>query len=151
MKKQQLLFLMLGLLFSNLIYAQRENFRNRQRLSVEERAKIQTTLMTDSLGLNEDQVVLVDEINLKYAKEREGLITNGDLTREERMFDLETQEIKREKELKKILDKDQFKKMKELEEQRRAKMRERMRERRGRGPGAGGIPPNGPPDGEGNY
>ncbi|MBT33554.1 MAG: hypothetical protein CMO01_28145 [Thalassobius sp.] len=150
MKKRFFYLLVSGVLLGNMLYAQDQNDeqgerRRRKMPSVEEMAQMQTTQMTDSLALTEDQVAVVGEINLKYAKQRVELMKNEELTREEKSYDMETLEIKKEKELKKILSKDQLNKYKEMEEQRKAQ----RRNRRGGPPdgGPGGFPPDGPPNG----
>ncbi|MEM1136946.1 MAG: hypothetical protein AAGI07_13995 [Bacteroidota bacterium] len=127
MKQVSILFFTV-LIFSFQLTMAQGRRGGREKLSTEERAQRQTTFMKDSLNLTDEQLAVVQEVNLKYAKEREGLMQK-DIPRQEKMYDMETLEIKREKELKKILDKEQFKKLKAMEERRRAKFRERLQER----------------------
>jgi hypothetical protein len=123
-----LLFVLIQYLaFAQPSEGQRERFR--ERVPAEERAKRQTQLMTDSLALSRSQIMEVNEISLKYIKKREELM-GKEMTRQEKMFDLESLEIRQEKEFKKVLNKDQYNQLREMEERRRTMRAKMMQERR---------------------
>ena len=113
------------------ILAQEHENRHRvhERVPIEERADRQTKIMTDSLALDEVQASSIHEINLKYIKAREELMAE-EISRQEKMFNIETLEIKQHKEFKKVLTKEQFKKLQEMEERRKEAMRQKFMERR---------------------
>ena len=103
-------------------FAQRENMR---KMSVEERAQMQTERMSTSLELDSTAIDQVHEINLKYAKQMEE--GRGENTsRFEMMKLMEKTNNAKNKELKTILTKEQYKKYMRQQQEMRNRMQERM-------------------------
>ena len=129
------LVLLLGLLFSGNLFAQGEPQRKRRRMTPEQRAarfeKIMTR-MKDSLNLSNEQVTKVKDLNIKMQKKmraaRKEYADDRQMMREE-MMDLR---IRYKKGMKKVLDKQQWKKFKRMEAERQKRRRER-RKKRGNG------------------
>lgn len=108
MKKLVLLFAVV-LLSSVGVIAQ-----ERQRATPEERAKRQTETLVKELGLTDDQKEKVYEINLKYAQPVD---KTARANRDTRREDLRKVSEERTVALKKVLDKDQQKKLDDLQKQ----------------------------------
>lgn len=79
MKKSFVLVALLTLLTQGLgLYAQNPaNMALLESTTPEERADIQTTLLTDKLTLTENQQDQLAKVNLKYAKQMEAVIKGG--------------------------------------------------------------------------
>lgn len=73
----------------------------------EQRAEKLTTWMKDNLNLTAEQIPLVQELNLKYARMNEEL-KNMSGPRNEKMKKIKSNEAAKEEELKKILTPEQF-------------------------------------------
>ncbi|ESU19807.1 hypothetical protein FEDK69T_30630 [Flavobacterium enshiense DK69] len=73
----------------------------------EQRAEKLTTWMKDNLNLTAEQIPLVQELNLKYARLNEEL-KNMSGPRNEKMKKIKSNETAKEEELKKILTPEQF-------------------------------------------
>jgi hypothetical protein len=120
MKKTSVIIALM--IFSLTSLAQRENMRN---MSVEERAQMQTERMTTSLELDSTIIDQVHEINLKYAKQiEEGRGEN--ISRFDMMKLMEKTNNAKNKELKAILTKDQYKKYMRQQQEMRNRMQEHM-------------------------
>jgi hypothetical protein len=90
----------------------------------EQRAAVQTTLMTEKLGLTPEQKAKVADLNLVYAKKMQPIIESG----RPLMAMREARQIGEEKEaaLKKILSPEQFQKFLAGKEEMREKFEERI-------------------------
>jgi hypothetical protein len=90
-----------------------------------ERAKVQTELMTSTLGLRPDQTSKVAAINRKYADQMEPIIkgSEGPLRKMRAARDIETA---KEAELKQVLSPDQFQKLLASKEEMREKFEQRV-------------------------
>lgn len=99
--------------------------RQRQDLTTEEKAEMQTNMMADKLSLTEDQKTLVYEINFKYAAEMETIMQEG-RTRET-MRKLRDMSGRKDEELKSVLDEGQYSQYLTLKEEMRQKMKERRK------------------------
>jgi Spy/CpxP family protein refolding chaperone len=97
----------------------------------------QTQMMSDSLGLSEEQKSQVEEINLRYANKMGEIRQTyaGDM--ENMRLEMMVLRDEKDAELKKVLSKDQQKKWRAIQ----------MRMRGPGGFGPGGPPPGGPPPG----
>ncbi len=130
---KHLLILALMLLLQNIAFSQdtgkKINFH--ERVPLEKRAERQTQIMTDSLGLDAQQIAAINAINLKYIKAREDLMASN-ISKQEKIFDIETLDIMQHKDFKKALSKEQFKKLQALEERRRAIRKQKFMEARRR-------------------
>jgi hypothetical protein len=91
-----------------------------QQRTPEERAKRETQWMKDSLALSPEQVILVDTINLKYAKKQADLRTQME-GQDREAWRPKMQELQEQKsgELKKVLTEDQMKKYADMAARRR--------------------------------
>jgi periplasmic protein CpxP/Spy len=106
----------------------RHGFQQPQQMSAEERAKQETAWMKTDLALNDQQLVKVDSINLKFAKKRSEMRSQMQgMDRESIMAKMQEMQSQKEAELKAVLTEEQLKKYKELVIQRRGN----------RGPGMG--------------
>lgn len=129
MKLPFLIYLLLS--FQFVVFAQEQSKRKQlhERVPLEQRVERQTKIMSDSLGLSDVQKSAISKINLKYLIAREELI-ESDISKQEKMFDMETLEIRQHKEFKKVLTKEQFKKLQTMEERRREIIRKKIKENR---------------------
>jgi hypothetical protein len=103
-------------------FSQQRNLRN---MSVEERAQFQTERMTDFLELDSTVIGQVYDINLKYAKQVEDG-RNENTSRYEMMKLLEKTNNAKNKEMKQVLTKDQYKKYMRAQQEMRNRMQQRM-------------------------
>jgi hypothetical protein len=110
------------LIVSITVVAQRGNYQN---MSAEERAKLQTNRMVESLELDSAIIDQAHEINLKYANQIEKARKPG-ASRYEMMQLMERTNNSRNKDFKKILTKDQYKKYMRQQQDIRNRMQERM-------------------------
>jgi hypothetical protein len=118
------IFITAALMIINLsVLAQRGNLQN---MSVEERAQFQTTRMTKFLELDSSVIDKVHEINLKYAKQLETGRTEN-TSRYEMMKLMEKTNNSKNKEMKKVLTKHQYKKYMRAQQEMRNRIQERMR------------------------
>lgn len=92
--------------------------------SAEERATRTTEKLKSELNLSEKQIKQVSEVVLKYAKKGEELRDKA-ADRSEMMQNMKKLTSEQDKELKKILNKDQFKKYEKIMEENRSRMRRR--------------------------
>jgi len=94
----------------------------------EERARIQTEWMKQSLNLNESQLTQIEPLNLKYVKKMEEVKTIpgkfGKLKKAKSIMD------EKDNELKKILTKDQFNVYLEKREELKDKLKEARQEQK---------------------
>ena len=114
--------MLMAMLVTSAAYAQ----RGQMARSAEDRAEMQTTMMQRQLELKPEQVAQVKAINLKYAKQIEDMRQSGagpEAEKQARMEEMTKMAPARDAELKKVLTAEQYKKHKELDEQRRAEMR----------------------------
>ena len=107
------------------VFAQ-PGFKQMRNTTPEDRAKTQTEFMKEELNLGKDQAEKVDEINLKYAKQIQEIIT-GSLGREERRNKIQEISQEKDKELKSVLSEEQYEKYLEARDEMRKKMRERRK------------------------
>ena|GEM_PF-1103893 len=112
----------MALTLSNNLYGQRGG--GRQMRPADERAKEQTTVMQEKLGLDSLLSKTAFDINLRYAKMNDSLLQSmegGD--RRAAFTEMQQQRDEKDKEFKKILSKDQYKKYLKLQEEQNAQMR----------------------------
>jgi hypothetical protein len=97
-----------------------------------ERAKVQTAMMKERLGLSAEQTPKIGEINLKYAEKMEPIIkgSQGPLMKMRAARGVEEQ---KEAELKGILSADQFQKFQASKEEMRERFAEKIKEQRAKG------------------
>ena len=100
-----------------------DGFKNK---TPEQRAQLQTNMMKTKLNLDSAQTLLVQDINLKYAKEIDPVLT-GDADRMAKFRQMKSIQEKKNKELKAVLSKDQYKQYEELEEEMKKKFKESAR------------------------
>lgn len=114
------MFIALMLLCTNQLLAQEVR---QSEMTVEERAEMQTNLMNEKLSLSEEQASLIHDINVKYAVEAE-IIRKGGRSRGT-LNHLRDMSQRKDKELKNILDKEQYKHYLVLKEEMRQRMKDR--------------------------
>lgn len=124
------LVLFLGLLFSGNLFAQNGSPRKRRKMTPEQRAarfKKMMNRMKDSLNLSDDQVGKIKALNIKMREKmraaRKEYADDRQMMREE-MMDLR---IRYKKGMKKVLDKQQWKKFKKMEAERQRRRRNRRK------------------------
>ena len=93
--------------------------------SPEERAQMQTAIMTEVLTLTEDQVLLVEDINLKYSEKVEE-IRKEDTNRREKFKAVRQLMKEKDAELKKVFTETQY----SVYQEKKAALREKIKERR---------------------
>lgn len=98
-----------------------------RRGTAEERAKSQTDMMQNQFGLSPDQLPKVNEINLKYTKEMEAIITNKDVP--DKREAMNKMAANKDADLKKVLTAEQFQKLQTMEQQRRQMIQNKMQNR----------------------
>lgn len=120
----KLIFSVSLILISIVSFAQRGS----QLGTPEERAARQTTRMKETLTLSPEQETSVADINLKYAKQMQSVIETGGRNLKTAR---EAKSImkNKDKELKEVLDKDQFKQYLTIKEEMMSKLKERRRQR----------------------
>jgi len=94
----------------------------------EGRAAELTRKMQTTLALTDDQVPQVQTINLKYAQKNQQIWSGAD-GRFAKVRALRSSQKDKDKEMKTILDKDQYKKYEEMQQQMKDKAREEYRNR----------------------
>ncbi|GAB4003903.1 hypothetical protein GCM10028808_00460 [Spirosoma migulaei] len=102
--------------------------RGSQLGTPEERATRQTARMKETLKLSPEQETSVSDINLKYAKQMQSVIETGGRNLKTAR---EAKSImkNKDKELKEVLDKDQFKQYLTIKEEMMNQLKERRRQR----------------------
>lgn len=101
--------------------------QQRKRMSPDEMAKRQTEMMTSELDLSADESEAIEAINLKYALKLDKMRDEAAGDRD-KMRSLRDEMIsEKDKELQSILNEEQFKKYKQLEEERIKEMRNGQR------------------------
>jgi hypothetical protein len=96
----------------------------------EGRAAALTEKMRTQLPLTDDQVPQVQAINLKYAQKNQQIWAGGG-GRFAKFRELKSSQKDKDKELKAILDKDQYKKYEAMQQEMKDKAREAYKERQG--------------------
>jgi len=114
---------MLLFLTGGLASAQRGN-RNHQRMSPEQMAQKQTQKMKESLSLTDEQMPKVKELNFKYINLMMDARKSG-LERQDMIFKMKELSDDKKREMKKILNKEQFKKYKKYVNARMENMQQR--------------------------
>lgn len=128
MKKLLLLFAFLVTISG--LYAQNRNERpQRERMTVEERAKRTTEWMKEALSLSEEQIPPVDSINLLYTKAQHVLMQSAEGDREKIRESLNALEVQKVEALKAVLTPEQL----TTYEKKSEEMRNAFRNREGRG------------------
>lgn len=122
-------FLAIALVASFVAFGQ-EKMERRQKMSPEERAKIQVEKMTKDLNLNEKQVAQVTELVKSKVTKREEFRNENKEIRKENRDKMKAEMEATKVEMKKILTEEQFKKFEENAEARKAKMMDKMKERK---------------------
>ena len=102
--------------------------RSSQLGTPEERATRQTTRMKEALKLSPEQETSVSDINLKYAKQMQSVIETGGRNLKTAREAKSIMKSK-DKELKAVLDKDQFKQYLTIKEEMMSKLKEQRRQR----------------------
>lgn len=111
MKRKNLMLGFAALLFSATLIAQPQGGKEKG-LTPEEKAAKQTTKMTETLQLNEKQQSEVKDINLRFVTQADEIKDKYEkMMREELKLAKET----RDAELKEVLSADQFKKLKQMQ------------------------------------
>lgn len=115
--------------FVALLLLSTSSFAQRPELGTpEERATRMTARMKEKLNLSADQETPVAAINLKYAKQNQALIeTSGRNLRTARQVQAVMK--KKDEELKKILNADQYQQYQAIKEEMRAELKERRKQK----------------------
>lgn len=96
----------------------------------EDRAKKMTDRMKTGLSLTDEQYPKIQEVNLKYAKKNESIL-NSSKGKFEKYRAIKSSQGEKKKELKKILDKEQFKKYEDMLEEMEDEAKSRYKSRNG--------------------
>ena len=113
------------LLFTSVII----NAQNKKDLPpAEERAKIQTELMKDKLELNKEQTQKVQEINFKSALEMDKVFKLTDRVQKFKKF--RSIQLKKDKELKQVLTKEQFKAYKKFKSEMKKRIKKAQKNKK---------------------
>jgi hypothetical protein len=104
---KQVLFTAVLLLFL-FTFANAQNPRGGQRMSVEERAKTTTDWMIKELGLTPEQIAPIDSINLLFAKAQQIIFQSADGDREKIRETMEALEKEKVTALAKVLTAEQL-------------------------------------------
>jgi len=99
----------------------------------EERARRLTDRMKERLGLTEEQIPRVAEVNLRIAKQVDDIRSASEGSRSELSSNVRSLQEQRNKELKEILNGEQWKEYEKMQEEMRSKGRDRGKEYRGKG------------------
>ena len=128
--KKQIFILILSIMFiliGSLAMSQdREDLKNS---TPEERAQFQTEWMMTELSLDSAIVPVVYKINLKYSRENQSLAKSGG-SRLQKYRELKANSSAKDKELKGILSKEQYKLYLEKKEQMKSNIKKRIQEKR---------------------
>jgi len=116
--------LIIGLLFCSPLIIQAQQ-RGMKDMSAEDRAALQTERMTTSLELDSVVAVQVHRINLKYAQQMEEGRKEG-MSRYDMMQMMQKSNKEKNKEMKAILTKDQYKKYMRQQQEMQSRMPQRM-------------------------
>jgi hypothetical protein len=95
----------------------------------EQRANMQTTMMTTKLGLDSATKMKVYDANLKAAKNMDPII-KGEGRRMSKMREMKSIEEQKDKDLKSALTPEQYKQYETMKEEMKEKMKEKMAERK---------------------
>ncbi|MCI1647260.1 MAG: DUF4890 domain-containing protein [Bacteroides sp.] len=107
------------MLFVSMVFATQSFAQGRGGMRTpEERAKMLTEKIKEALSLNETQEKTVYDINLKYAKQNQEVMTS-DGDRAEKMEKMRSLQDAKNGELKKVLTEDQYKKYEKMLEEMR--------------------------------
>jgi len=97
-----------------------------------ERAKAQTAMMKEKLGLTDEQVSKIGALNLKYAEQMDPII-KGSEGPFMKARDVRNVEEQKEAELKGLLSADQFQKFQTMKEEMREKLMDQIQQQRSKG------------------
>lgn len=100
------------------------------RKAPEERAKKMTDKMKTELSLTDEQYTKVQEVNVKYATKNESIL-NSSKGKFEKYRAIKSSQGEKKKELKKILDKEQFKKYEDMLEEMEDEAKSRYKNQNG--------------------
>ena len=107
----------------------------RQRMSPEERAKVETQRLKESLVLNDSQTLKIEKINLKYNQLTRETFQNSQGDTAKMRKDITELDLKKSEEVKPLLTPEQFTKYQQLQKERRSRWGQG-----GRGPNGGNRP-----------
>lgn len=122
MKKFTLIMVLL--FFSVEFVSAQRGSGNHKRMSPEQMAQKQTQKMKESLSLTDEQLPKVKEINFKYINLMMDARKSG-LERQDMMFKMKELSDDKKREMKKVLNKEQFKKYKKYVNARMENMQQR--------------------------
>lgn len=94
----------------------------------QERAKFQTEMMRNKLGLDSLQLIQAQAINLKYALKNEPVIKSGD-SKFSKFRQIRSSQKDKEAELQKIFTAAQYKQYQVLQQQMKAQLKEKRKDR----------------------
>lgn len=120
-----------GLLFIGLAVAAAGDRETLKNSTPEQRAELQTEWMKSALSLDQNQVPLVHEINLKYARKNQAAMDSGGskLKMYRKLKDLSAE---KEKALATVLTKEQYRTYEEKKDELKEKVKDRASEKRRR-------------------
>lgn len=128
--KSIILKVILGIIFliaiQGYLYAQYEEFRNS---TPEEKGKVLTEWMHDELKLDSSVVKSAYEINLKYAKLNQ-VVMSSDKGKLKKLKEMKANSESKDKELKKIFTKEQYDKYQKRKDELLELMKEKIKEKR---------------------
>lgn len=108
--------------------AMAQNTSVMQDRTTQERAKFQTEMMNNKLGLDSIQLNQVEAINLKYALKNEPVIKSGD-SKLSKLRQLRSTQKEKEAELKKVFTAQQFKQYQAFQDEMKAQLKEKRKNR----------------------
>lgn len=110
------------MLFGQLVTAQHSSVM--QDKTPQERAKFQTEMMKNKLGLDSAQLKQVEAINLKFALKNEPVIKSDD-SKFSKFKQIRSSQKEKEAELKKIFTAEQFKQYQTFQDEMKSQLKER--------------------------
>lgn len=119
-----LLYMLLFVLIGTHTLQAQDNKNKLSDLTIEEKAEFQTEIQTERLHLSADQVERMYDLNLKYAKEMEQIRASGrSFTTMRKLKDMSKS---KDKEVKQLLDKEQYQEYLTMKEEMMEMMKERQ-------------------------
>jgi len=125
-KGKAVALILLVMLFGQLAMAQKASAM--QDKTPQERAKLQTEMMKNKLGLDSSQVKQIEAINLKYAVSNEPVLKGGG-SKLAKFKQLRSSQKEKDTELKKIFTPEQYKQYQDFQDEMKAQLKEKRKNR----------------------
>lgn len=121
---------LIGLMVLGLFNTSEAQMQKQQRMTPEQRAQQITQVLTQKLGLSEDQQSKVQEVNLDIMKQQSSIKQDQSMKRKEKIKKLRGLNEEMEKQYQEILTEEQYNDYVALKKKQRKRMKKRMQKRR---------------------